>query len=226
MLSKQQLNKITKWQIKRQKEFISVPESGIKIEYLGKQFIVYKNVFWPSEDSKPLVENLIVNQGEHVLDVGTGSGVIAIFSVYKEAEKVVAIDINPDAVRAAKANAELHGFSNIIDVRLSDMFDNIKEVEQFDVITCNLPFRNKPAHDLIEASQWDTDLHVHRKFFAGVGKCLKPNGRIYLSQASYGAVDEMKKLAELSGFSVRLICQKPMPINVPGMFYAFELRRK
>lgn len=221
----EQIENITKRQIAMQNKFRGVPDSGVKVEYLGKEFIVYRNVFWPYEDSKPLVENYKINSGDYVLDVCTGSGVIAVFSAYKGAEKVVAIDLNPDAVRTAKENAKLHGFSDIIDVRLSDMFTSIRDDEQFDVITGNLPFRNKHASDFVESSQWDTDFEVHKKFFAGVNKYLKPNGRVYLSQANFGPIEEMKKLANASGFYVELIGEKTMSDNDPRIFYAFELTR-
>ena len=226
ILTEEQLCEVTKRQLEMQERFRCVPDSGLHIEYLGKRFIVYKNVFWPFDDSKPLVENYKVNSGDCVLDVCTGSGVIAVLSAYKGAKKVVALDINPDAVKTAKSNAKLHGFDNLIDVKLSDMFDALQSDEQFDVITGNLPFRNKIATDFVELSQWDTNLYVQRRFFAEVNKYLKPNGRIYLSQANFGAVDEMTQFADALGFAVKLIGQKTMTNNDPRIFYAFELTRK
>jgi release factor glutamine methyltransferase len=226
MLTKEQLDEITKIQREMRKRFRSVPDSGQYIEYLGKKFIVYKNVFWPFDDSVPLVENYRINPGDYVLDVCTGSGVIAVFSAYHGAKKVVALDVNPDAVRTAKENAKLHGFDDTIDVRLSDMFDALQEDEQFDVITGNLPFRNQTAIDYVKSSQWDTNLNAHKRFFAEVNNYLKPNGRIYLSQANFGAVEEMKQFADASGFAVKLIGQKTMPKNDPRIFYVFELTRK
>ncbi len=226
MLTKEQLDEITKRQIEMQERFRSVPSNGQYIEYLGKKFIVYKNVFWPFDDSKPLVENYRINPDDYVLDVCTGSGVIAVFSAYKGAKNVVALDANPDAIKTAVTNVRLHGFADTIDVRLSDMFGALRDDEQFDVITGNLPFRNKTATDYVESSQWDTSLNAHRRFFAEVNRHLKPNGSIYLSQANFGAVDEMRQLAAVSGFAVKCIGQKTMPNNDPRIFYAFELTRK
>jgi len=225
-LTEQQLAEIERLQRGMQARFRSVPESGVKVEYLGKEFIVYRNVFWPFEDSKPLVENCVINPGDCVLDVGTGSGVIAIFSAYKGANKVIAVDINPECVRNAKSNTNLHGFSNIIDVRLSDLFDAIRNDEKFDVITANLPFRNRFASGLVEATQWDTGFDTNKRFFYGAGKYLKQNGRIYLAQANFGNLDDMQQLANKYGFDVKLIGQKSMLDPDPRIFYAFELTRK
>lgn len=106
------------------------------------------------------------------------------------------------------------------------MFSSIKDGENFDVITGNLPFRNKYASDLVEASQWDTNFEVHKKFFSGVNKHLKPEGRVYLSQANFDPIKKMKELANISGFDVKLIGKKIMPNDDPRIFYAFELTRK
>ena len=223
MLTKEQLDEITKQQKIKQNLFRSVPDSGKVIEYLGKEFIVYKNVFWPTDDSKALVENYNINPGDDVLDVCTGCGVIAIISAYKGAKKVVALDISVDAIKAAKENVKRHGFVKTIDVRRSDVFSSLKDGEKFDVIIGNLPFKNMVAHDDAEATFWDTNLEIQKKFFNNAHKYLKPNGRIYISQSNYGAVDEMKQLAKKSGFYMKLIGEKTMPNNDPRVFYAFAL---
>ncbi len=225
MLTAEQISYIDRLQEERLELFRHVPKDGVLIEYLGKKFIVYKNVFWPCYDSTVLVDNYKINPGELVLDVCTGSGVLAVMSAYNGASKVVALDVNPDSVRCAKKNASLHGFSDKIDVRLSDMFSALDD-EQFDVITGNLPFRNKIASSLPELSMWDTDLQVHRKFFSRAGKYLTQEGRVYLLQSNFGAVDEMKHMADEAGFSVNLIGERNMPRPYPRIFYAFELRRK
>lgn len=225
MLTQSQLDQITYFQEEQQQKFKSVPDQGVEVEYFDKTFVVHKNVFWPFEDSKPLVESLVVNQGESVLDVGTGSGVIAVFAAYKGAGKVVALDINLDAVRNAQANAALHGFTNVIDVRLSDVFSALKDGELFDVIIANLPFRDLQAPDVVAMSQWDTGLRTHKKFFARVGHYLKERGRVYLAQSNYGACSEMKTMAREAGFEVRLLEERRAGIDDPRIFYAFELVR-
>lgn len=224
-LSPEELEVITARQKALHTKFRNVPPQGVWVKYLGKKFIVHKNVFWPFEDSQTLVEALVIHPGEEVLDIGSGSGVIAIFAASKGAGKVVAVDINPEAVENTKVNAQLHGFSHIIDVRLSDMFAALKDDEKFDVVTANLPFRNLPATDLVELSTWDTNLHAHRTFFAGIDKHLRSNGRVYMAQSNYGAIREMKTLAEEKGFSIQLLKKKELSTDKSTIFYAFELRR-
>jgi release factor glutamine methyltransferase len=193
------------------------------IDYLGTEFVVHKNVFWPGDDSEPLVSNYRVDQGEDVLDVCTGAGHIAVFSASKGARSVVALDKNPDAVQTAKENAERHGYSDTIEVMESDVFSALEPDSRFDVITMNPPFIDVELEDIVTASTWDEKLHVHREFFAHVKDHLKPGGRCYLAQANFGVVDDMKKMADDAGFDVREIGRHQKP-NTELVFYAFELR--
>lgn len=232
MLTPEQLDDVTRRQREMQERFRAVPDSGATIEYLGREFIVYRGVFWPFEDSKPLVaylrEHSAAISGKRVLDVCTGSGVIAVFAAYCGASRVVALDSNPEAVRCAQANTARHGFSEVIDVRLSDMFWALRNGEQFDVITANLPFRDMPAAGLVERTMWDHALETNRKFFAIVGNYLTPDGIVYFSQANFGALSKVMGFAAAAGFQAHLVGENKMSLydpTDPRVFYAFEMRR-
>jgi release factor glutamine methyltransferase len=198
-------------------------ETGTEVEYLGKTFVVHRNVFWPGEDSKALVMNYVVHSGEEVLDLCTGAGPVAIFSAYKGARSVLAVDINPDAVENARTNAEHHGLSHIIEARQSDMFSAVEKDRKVDVITMNPPFIDHPADDIVSRSTWDEALHVHREFFANAPDRLKTNGRIYIAEANYGTIRKMQRLASSAGLAVREIGRHKKPYT-DLVFYAYELR--
>jgi release factor glutamine methyltransferase len=216
--------KINRWQKGRQKLFKSVSPEGKVVKYLGKEFLVYPNTFWPFTDSKPLVKNFHVQSGESVLDVGTGSGVIAIFSCYQGAGKVVGVDINPAAIKSAKYNAKSHGFEKIMKVVKSNLFDNLKG-QKFDVITANIPFRDKFAHDIVARAQWDTDFQTNTRFFAEVGEHLNPNGRIYFIHSNFGETERVKKLAKEAGLSVKAIGRESADKSETKVFHAFLMKR-
>lgn len=72
----------------------------------------------------------------------------------------------------------------------------------------------------------DEGFHVHREFFSNAKKFFRKNGRIYITNANFGNVDEMLDLAMKSGFKFRLIEKYVMPKPDPGVFYAFELTLK
>jgi ribosomal protein L11 methyltransferase len=74
-----------------------------------------------------------VKPGDSLLDVGTGSGILAIASKMLGAEKVVGIDISEEAVRSARENAELNGVE--IEFRVATPY-SVKE--SFDIVVANL----------------------------------------------------------------------------------------
>jgi release factor glutamine methyltransferase len=189
------------WQQQRQQLFKSVPPEGQMVRYLDKEFLVYPETFWPFADSLPLVRHFQVEPGESVLDVGTGSGVIGIFACYRGATRVVGVDINPAAVRSATHNARMHGFADTMSVLQSDLFTALGD-ERFDVITANLPFRNKPAHDVVAMSQWDTGFRTNTRFFDEVARHLQPRGRIYFVQSNFGEIEATVRLAQAAGLQV------------------------
>lgn len=209
--------------------------------FAGMRLILFPTTFFPEVNytgigsCTPLLNRYRVRQGEEVLDVGTGSGVIAIDAAYKGAKRVIALDINEGAIRSTQRNAQLHRCADRVDVRLSDVFHALKPEESFDVITANLPFRNKPATDVVEAAVWDTDFRFHREFFTNVQKYLKPDGRVYLAQANFGGVEEALELAKRAGLESCLLGytamasdeeRKTNPNYDPRVFYCFEMRRK
>lgn len=214
---------IDRWQKNRQKLFKAIPAEGKLIRYLDKQFLVYPNTFWPFTDSQPLVENFRIKRGDSVLDVGTGSGVIAVFACYRGAGKVLALDVNPAALKSAAHNAAAHGFADTMTVRQSDLFEAVGD-ERFDVITANLPFRNKEAPDVVARSQWDTDFRTNTRFFEQAAAHLKPGGRIYFAHSNFGAMDEVRRLAKANGFSVRAMASKAADAAETKKFYAFLIR--
>ncbi|MDR7272597.1 release factor glutamine methyltransferase [Pelomonas saccharophila] len=212
------------WQAQRQQLFKSVPPEGRKVRYLGMEFLVYPNTFWPFADSLPLVKHFKVRPGESVLDVGTGSGVIGIFACYQGAARVVGVDINPAAVQSATHNAQAHGFAGTMEVLQSNLFEALGK-EQFDVITANLPFRNKPAHDVVAMSQWDTDFRTNTRFFAEVGRHLKPQGRIYFVQSNFGEIEAMQRLAQAAGLQTRELASEAIDETRRQQFFVYEMSR-
>ncbi len=210
------------WQLERQQLFRSVPREGRKVQYLDKEFLVYPDTFWPFADSLPLVKHLEIAPGESVLDVGTGSGVIGIFACYRGAARVVGVDINPAAIRSATHNARMHGYADTMTVLHSDLFEALGN-ERFDVVTANLPFRNKPAHDVVAMSQWDTDFRTNTRFFEGVGRHLNPKGRIYFVQSNFGEIEAMMRLARAAGLRIAELARESVDDTRRQEFIVYQM---
>ncbi len=79
----------------------------------------------------------LVSPGMRVLDIGTGSGILAIAASKMGASHVVATDLDPDAVKNACENIKKNGETNI-DCRISDLLSSVKKEETFDLIFANI----------------------------------------------------------------------------------------
>lgn len=77
-----------------------------------------------------------VRKGDTVIDVGTGSGVLSIASALLGAEKVLALDLDEVAVRAANDNVRLNHVQNRVTVKKNNLLDGI--AEKADVIVANI----------------------------------------------------------------------------------------
>ncbi len=122
-------------------------------------------------------------EGEiRVLDLGTGSGVGALFAA-RRGFRVVAVDVNPEAVRCARINALLHHLEDRIEVRQGDLFATVAG-ERFDLVLFNPPFfRGEPANPLDRAWR-GTD--VLERFAAGLSAALTPAGQALLVLSTDG----------------------------------------
>ena len=75
-------------------------------------------------------------RGGSLLDVGTGSGILAIAAARLGARDIVAVDIDPDAVRVARENVAHNGLSGAIDVRKGDLLQGLDR--SFDLAVANI----------------------------------------------------------------------------------------
>lgn len=96
-----------------------------------------RKIYMPSAASISLARNLRNVRGARVLDLGTGSGFLAILASKLGAKEVVATDISERALRDAQKNAILNTVENI-DFRLGSLYEPV-EGECFDLIVCNPP---------------------------------------------------------------------------------------
>ncbi|WP_206830904.1 50S ribosomal protein L11 methyltransferase [Alicyclobacillus fructus] len=80
----------------------------------------------------------VVRPGMRVVDVGTGTGVLAIAAALVGAERVVAIDLDPVAVSAATENVRQNGLEARVDVRQGDLLAALRPDETFDLAVANI----------------------------------------------------------------------------------------
>lgn len=177
-----------------------------------RSFYVLENVYEPAEDTFLLAENLIVDKDDIVLDMGTGCGVLGILAAEK-AKRVVAVDLNPHAVRCARMNAKLHGVIEKMDIRQGDLFKPLKKNEKFDLIIFNAPYLPSEAR---EQTTWlerawaggPTGRQLIDRFVSEAPEYLEKGGRILLVQSTLSNVEETVRKLEEKGFGVAVVAEK------------------
>ena len=114
------------------------------VEFCGQTFLCDKRALVPRPETEQLVELLVAEDRSQrtdlrILDVGTGSGVIALSLATKFPDaKIIATDISEDALALAKENAARLGLSARVQFRKGDLLENLDE--RFDLIVANLPY--------------------------------------------------------------------------------------
>ncbi len=163
--------------------------SPIKRSWFGDfRFDLTEDVFEPSEDTFLFAENLDVKEGDMVLDVGTGCGILGILAAQK-AKSVLAVDINPFAVRCAKQNAVLNNVRGKMGFMQTDLLSALAEDALFDLILFNAPYLPSEEH---EVETWigrawaggATGREVVDRFIPQAAKHLKPTGRVLMLQST------------------------------------------
>jgi release factor glutamine methyltransferase len=73
-------------------------------------------------------------------------------------------------------------------------------------------------------SQWDTDFRTNTRFFEGVGRHLKPGGRIYFVQSNFGEIETMARLAQAAGLQVTELASEALDDTRRQQFFVYEMR--
>ena len=186
-----------------------------KVFFANYVFHVSENVYEPAEDSFLFAENLVVKKGETVLDVGTGCGILGIIAAEKAAG-VVAVDINPHAVRCAKENAKLNGVVDKMFFVCGGLFAPIKTEEKFDLILFNSPYLpSEPSENKSWLERaWAGGVagrQVIDRFICEAPKYLKKDGRILLMQSTLSNVDKTLRRFEESGLRTSIVVKRALP---------------
>lgn len=118
-------------------------------EFYGRNFKVNSSVLVPRPETEEIIEQLknnLVNNNEALLDIGTGSGILAV-TIAKEFQnkniKAYASDISKDSLVVAKDNATMHN-ANISFIK-SNLLENIEQniLNEVTILVANLPYVNK-----------------------------------------------------------------------------------
>lgn len=209
------------------KEGIERLQNGEPVQYIvgnvnfyGNEIKVNKNVLIPRFETEELVEYTIsyikkmFKEKINIIDLGTGSGCIAITLKKKINSNVSAIDISKEALEVAKENAKKNKVE--IDFIQNDMLDNISN--KFDVIISNPPYisKNEEIQDIVRKNEPSLALYADNEglyYYEKIIKQAKKNLKekfIIAFEIGYMQGEKIKKLAEQNYPKAEVVLKKDL----------------
>lgn len=183
-------------------------------EFYGLSFVVRPGVLIPRPETEHLVEAVLAAAREYeaarVLDIGSGSGAIAItLAHHLPNATVMATDISPVALEISQENARRHGLVDRIRFFETDLMAGLEE-ERFDIIVSNPPY--VPLSDRetlsVEVREHEPELalfagpgglDIYRRLIPEAYCSLESSGWLFL-EIGFGQSEAVRSLLEESGF--------------------------
>jgi len=174
-------------------------------------FTVDEHVYETAEDTFLIADKMAVNENDTVLDIGTGCGILAVLAA-KKAQHVVAVDINPYAIKCAKKNAKAQGVTEKVDFFQGDLFQPLRNDKSFSLILFNSPYLPSEPD---EENSWigkawaggPNGRKVIDRFIAGVPCWLTENGRVLLVQSSLSDPDKTIEMFNELNLQAKVVSQ-------------------
>ena len=183
-------------------------------EFYGRDFILGPDALIPRPDTETLVDVVLEKIGDHgqplsILDLGTGSGVIALTLACEFSKaQVTAVDVSDAVLENCQENSKRLGVVDRVTVLKSDMFENVDGA--FDLIVSNPPYiptkdikalsPEVRLYDPERALDGGTDgLDFYRQIFSSAQDYLK-QGAMLIVEFGIGQTDDISQLATKNGF--------------------------
>jgi release factor glutamine methyltransferase len=201
-------------------------------EFWSLRFAVDPAVLIPRPETELLVElalrELPRDQPRRVLDIGTGSGCIAVALAHERPlARVTAVDISPAALAVAQRNAAAHGVADRVVFIESDLCAALPDDARFDVIASNPPYlapydavspelASEPQGALYAGAD---GLDVIRRLLAAASDRMHPGGRL-LVEIGMGQAEAVLSLARQAGLQGAQVA--PDLANIPRVLVAYR----
>ena len=177
-------------------------------EFFGLRFEVSPAVLIPRPETEHLVEAVLERfareQAVRIVDVGTGSGAIAVALAHAlPHSRVTAVDLFPAALEVARRNAERHGVIHRLALLTSDLLAGVDGAD-FDAVVANPPYiaagevlepqvANYEPHSALYAGR--TGLEIYERLIPQAARVLKPGGWLML-EIGYGQSPAVRNLMD------------------------------
>lgn len=187
----------------------SANERTLYSNFLKQDLIVKAGVFPIGEAEDRVLpymkKRATIFKNAKVLDVGSGSGIIALYAVKLGAASVVATDIDPNAIATINLNKRKLVYSDQIEARLvaketPEAFSTIGEDEKFDIIISNPPYSLELS--ILENTVWADTGVLGLSLVSGLKKHLTKNGTAILYFGNHFYQQVIVKYAKQKGLLV------------------------
>jgi S-methylmethionine-dependent homocysteine/selenocysteine methylase/SAM-dependent methyltransferase len=181
------------------------------------EIVVEPGVFVPTQGSFLVWKHLFqaaVGAGARCIDIGCGTGILAIQLALNGATSVHAIDVDRRAVANTMANAYRNGVADRVSGAVVDLFPWVPD-ETYDAVVASLwqmptdPFERPTGHRPLDF--WGRNLVDH--LIALLPKLLSEGGRAYVMQLSILGQQRTESLLEEHGMSARVVEFSPFPFT-------------
>jgi release factor glutamine methyltransferase len=157
----------------------------------------------------------VLRPGTAVLDLGSGAGAASVLAA-RHGCRVVAVDINPIAVRNTRVNALLNNVANDVDVRQGDLWAPLGEA-RFDVVLFNPPYYRGVPRDALDHAWRAPD--VIERFATGLASHLTVGGQALVILSSDGEQEAFVRTLQEAGCQTRVVAERDL-INEMLRVYA------
>jgi methylase of polypeptide subunit release factors len=153
-------------------------------------------------------------RGQHVVDIGTGTGILALAAARAGAENVLATDINPNAALSANENASANGLGGRVTGLCTNLLAAVAPRPLFDVILSSPPKHAGEPRNLADRG-WHAGPQYRdvAALFEQARERLKPGGRLYVMVSSDTDLDLFSSLIEKAGFRARQVAEYSLVIE-------------
>jgi len=176
---------------------------------------ILPRVYEPAEDSFLLATYASSLSGS-ILEIGTGCGIVSLSAAQASPKNMVlGVDINPQAVKCAEANAAANGIKNATFL-LSDLFSKVPPSQKFDSILFNPPYlpttraeRLKTPEENAAYDGGATGINVFKRFIAEAPAHLKEGGKVAVIATSLGnGIEKTLELLEARVGSAQILAEE------------------